>query len=167
MSREEHLLGPPTSPSKPKVTHENDGRRLTMHSQSLEGIVIDSNDDLDQVPFLSLPRFELAFTTTTDSEGPVFHINSYAHSLYLHYSLYRHYALGVAMLVCQKTFIHHHESAPDKIIPESPGIASPSDQEIPEIMFPSGKREITTVDFRALFIQIKVKDYQDGQQMEV
>jgi hypothetical protein len=70
-----------------KKQNATDGRRLTVHVQNLDGLIIDSIESSEPQPFMSLPRFETAFSTSTDAHGPIFHINSHAKSLLLHYSL--------------------------------------------------------------------------------
>ena len=131
-----------------------DGRRLALHTQGLEAFVVESVDSWDPEAFLSLPRFEVAFTTSSDNQGPVFHVNSFARSLFCHYSLYRHYAVGVAIQVLRKTFkpsppktgyhsnIHRTPSSPD-FEHDTVGKAYTS------------KPEIVTYDFKANFVQIK------------
>ena len=69
----------------------------------------DSIEDSEPESFMSLPRFEIAFTTSTDAHGPIFHINSFAKSILLQYSLYNHFAIGVAATVIRKTFLEREK----------------------------------------------------------
>lgn len=136
-----------------------DGRRLTVHLQDLEGLIIDSVEDTEQERFLSLPRFEVAFSTSTDPYGPIFHINSHARSILLQYSLYSHFAMGVAVMVIKKTFLDYDKSSKQPF-PLSrqpslgiPGHVSSVQDELDDI----ARREIKTIDFKANLIQIKAR----------
>ncbi|KAL1649208.1 Protein SABRE [Diplodia intermedia] len=156
---------PPLSPAPRKRNlTETDGRRLAIHVTGLEGFVIESSDSREEESFLKLPRFEVAFTTSTDIQGPVFHVNSFAKSLFVHYSLYRHFAIGVAVMVLQRAFVKQYAdrtfAAP---APEAPQThrrhltvpdteAADTVQGVPTT--PS-KPEIVTLDFRVAFIQAK------------
>ncbi|KAK5119039.1 hypothetical protein LTR62_000250 [Meristemomyces frigidus] len=138
-----------------------DGRRLTVHFQNLEGLIVDSVEQSKSEQFLSLPRFEVAFSTSTDHNGPVFHINSHARSLLLQYSLYHHFAMGVAVMVIQKTFLDHTRDDNIERIPtiirqpslEVPGTPAPTTDALDEL----ARIEITTVDFKANLVQIKAR----------
>ena len=81
-----------TTPSEASVSTSSstDGRRLAVHVRGFEGFVIEGTDTIESESLIALPRFEVAFSSTTDSRGPVFHINSYIRAFYLQYSLYRH-----------------------------------------------------------------------------
>jgi Mitochondrial protein from FMP27/Golgi-body localisation protein domain/RNA pol II promoter Fmp27 protein domain/Domain of unknown function (DUF2405) len=143
----------PLSPSPSRRSlhaGDTDGRRLAIHTHGLEAFVIESSDTWEAEPFMSLPRYEVAFTTSTDQQGPILHINSFAKALYMHYSLYRHYAVGVATVVLRKTFARP-SSAP--IPPTSPSRLSPtlrSDSSSPNL-----RPELIAFDFRAAFVQLK------------
>ncbi|TKA66278.1 hypothetical protein B0A55_09520, partial [Friedmanniomyces simplex] len=137
-----------------------DGRRLAVHLQNLEGFIVDSVDASEPDNFLSLPRFEVAFSTSTDVNGPVFHINSHAKSLLMHYSLYNHFAMGVAVMVIKRTFLEKVQddvkrpSAPSR--PASlyaPGNALSAADELDEV----ARHELTTIDFKANLIQLKAR----------
>ncbi|THC90026.1 hypothetical protein EYZ11_010513 [Aspergillus tanneri] len=67
---------PPTSPPRQTQHGAADGRRLALHIRGFEGFVIESEDYLESDPFFSLPRFEVALSTSSDRLGPIFHINS-------------------------------------------------------------------------------------------
>lgn len=162
INRDEYLLRP-SSPSSPKSPRKQagdptDGRRLAVHWQGLEGFVLEAADQWEQDPFLSLPRMEVAFTTSTDKQGPLFHIHSFCQSLFFHYSLYRHFALGVATLVLKRS--SNWRSASEKeSVPLSPRtsrhltVPSLGGEDLdPETGL---KREAITFDLKAHFIQIK------------
>lgn len=140
--------------SSPRKRHHTvaDGRRLTFHIQNLEGLIVDSLENSQQESFMSLPKFEVAFATMSDSHGPIFHINSFAKSLLLQYSLYNHFAIGVAAMVIQKTFLEHEkvETPPTLRRQSSMGMPDPVLEDI-------ATREITAIDFKANLIQIKAR----------
>ncbi|UPX17306.1 Protein SABRE, variant 2 [Ascochyta rabiei] len=166
INRDEHLLRPPTSPSpkplKKPSGNATDGRRLALHFSGLEGFVIEAADQWEQDPSLSLPRMEVAFSTTSDKQGPIFHIHSFSQRLYVRYSLYRHFAMGMAMQVLRRSFVVPQEPTPfdEPMSPMSP-VLSPTHLAVPsldgDVLGPMGGDgpEIVTVDFKAQFIQIK------------
>lgn len=134
-----------------------DGRRLTVHCQNLEGFIVDSVEQSDPQSFISLPRFELAFSTTTDNNGPVFHINSHARSVLLQYSLYNHFAMGVAVMVIHKTFLDHereHAGRPSRTPKGSKTLQVPGDLNTLEEV---ARHEVTTIDFKAGLVQLKAR----------
>ena len=141
--------------SKQRPKSIADGRRLTLHFQNLEGLIVDSVKDSQPNSCLSVPRFEVAFSTTTDNNGPIFHINSHARNVLLQYSLYNQFALGVAFMVIQKTFLAHdkeqvkHESTRSR---RSKTLQVPGDlSSLDEV----ARHEVTTVDFKANLVQVK------------
>ncbi|KAK7514320.1 mitochondrial protein from FMP27-domain-containing protein [Phyllosticta citriasiana] len=153
---------PPSSPA-PRKRHltESDGRRLAIHIQGLEGFTIESSDSREEESFLRLPNFEVAFTTSTDIQGPVFHINAFARSLFVHYSLYRHFALGVAAMVLRRAFVKQHSDrtyvpAP---APKHQRSLTVEDAEREDRLYGDPripvKAEIVTIDFKVAFVQIK------------
>jgi hypothetical protein len=139
------------SPARNLAPNSTDGRRLAIHTYGLEAFVIEAADTWESEPFIRLPRFETAITTLTDQQGPVQHINCFAKYVYIHYSLYRHFAIGIAASVLRKTFsrprteqmatAQHGRSKSEDLRPMSPGTLS--------------RTEVTTVDFKASLIQIK------------
>jgi hypothetical protein len=139
-----------TSASRRTPSNATDGRRLAINTFGLEAYAIESAETWESEPFISLPNFESVFTTLTDPEGPVMHINTQARHIYLYYSLYRHFAVGIALSVLRKTFYPprsdnlsaaHSRSKSEDVRPTTPGAPS--------------KAEITTVDFRTSLIQLK------------
>jgi hypothetical protein len=163
INRDEYLLRPSTpaslkSPRKP-IGDPTDGRRLALHLQGLEGFVLETADAWEQDPFLSLPRMEVAFTTSTDKQGPIFHIHSFLQSLFFHYSLYRHFAVGVATVVLRRSFNQspdRKKADPDPISPLSSRHLTVPSLDGEDIDPATGsKREVITVDVKAHFIQLK------------
>lgn len=145
-----------TSPPSGNVVlpSSTDGRRLAVHVRGFEGFAVDDIDVVETEPFISLPRFEVAFTTLSDAQGRIFHVNSHTKALYLKYSLYRYYAIGVAAGVLRKAF-----ASDKKATDTSDGLSVPhatSESSKPPHS-PSRKviQELVTVDVRAGLLQVK------------
>lgn len=134
-----------TSPSpRKRLVNIGDGRRMTIHTQGISGAILDTIPDTKPETFLSVPAFEIAFSTSTDAHGPIYHMNAAAKTLSVHYSLYNHFAVGVAVLLLKRTF---SVSSADHHVPESRELPTPkSSCEI---------TEITTIDFRADSVHLK------------
>lgn len=144
----------PTSPPKSTQRGAADGRRLAFHVRGFDGFVIESDDYLEPEPFFSLPRFEVALSTHSDRLGPVVHINSVFKGIYLQYSLYRFYCLGVAVSVIQDVIspLPSKESASTQGKPRgAPSISLPPPPSSPS----PGKSELITVDVKATVVQLK------------
>jgi len=138
----------PAAPRK-RIRNFADGRRLAFHIQNLEGLMVDSIAHSDPEQFLSLPRFEVAFSTSTDGPDPIFHINALAKSILLHYSLYNHLVMGMAVMVIRNTFMEPRPTPKDV---KQPSLAVPgSDSALDDI----AKREITVIDFKTNLVQVK------------
>ena len=143
-----HHLSPPTSPSKHQTFDATDGRRLTLHCRGLEGYIIESLDHWEAQPFLSMPRFEIAFSTSRDLQGPLFHIHSMVRAFYVDVSLYRFYSIGVAGSVIKDAFLG----------PMKPGqLAQSHRSETPVQGRPSssGVGELISLDLKAGYIRVK------------
>ncbi|QSZ37132.1 hypothetical protein DSL72_009225 [Monilinia vaccinii-corymbosi] len=167
----EIFLTMPYLPRKKRDQHPTDGRRLAVHVRGFESFVVESTEKWEIEPFVSIPRFEVALSTSSDNQGPIFHLNSHVKSVLVQYSLYRHYACGVASAVLRKAFVRtyadvaeakeaarataSHKSDPSMLL--SP-VASPGgftwpgqdDQEFPFVV-----KELLTVDFKSTLIQVK------------
>lgn len=158
MVSDEHIISiSPPSPSHKQAQGPADGRRLALHVRGLEGFVIESADAWEPDPFISLPRFEVAFSTSSDLQGPIFHVNSVVRALYLQYSLYRHYAIGVAGFVVRGAFLR--QESEDKLSPVSSqhvgqGTIKSSDR-LHVRNASSASPELLTVDVKASVMQIK------------
>lgn len=144
----------PTSPPKNTQRGATDGRRLALHARGFDGFVIESDDYLESEPFFSLPRFEVALSTHSDRLGPVLHVNSAFKGVYLQYSLYRFYCLGVAISVIQDVLT----PLPQKNAGSSPGnqkepgsISLPLPPQSPS--YP--RNELVTMDIKATVVQLK------------
>jgi hypothetical protein len=134
----------------------SDGRRLAAHVRGLEGFIIQALDSWEHDPFVSLPRFEIAMSTSRDLQGPIFHVNSAVRAFYMDFSLYRYYSIGVGVSILKDAFMG---PAKDKSTPLSAG-KDPThldggqhgraSQEIP-----SAGAELVTVDVKVGLAQVK------------
>ena len=147
----------------PSLSHKNaglptDGRRLAIHVRGFEGFVVEGLDTWESDSFLSLPRFEVAFTTSSDTRGPIFHVNSYVKVMYLQYSLYRYYAIGVAAKVLEEAF-----TGSKMVNLDSPGGQENKEKNASntpaatDIRQSGSVPELMTVDVKAGLLQVKVK----------
>lgn len=168
----EIFLSMPTQPRKSKQQqqqqHPTDGRRMAVHIRGLEAFIIESTEKWESGPFVAMPRFEVALSTSSDAQGPVFHVNSHVKQLLVQYSLYRHYAVGVATTVLKKAFVRtkadwDEEQARASTTAKrdsellSP-VRSPKDfytRDAPE--YPFMVEELVTIDLRATLVQVKAQ----------
>jgi hypothetical protein len=143
------------SPSRKSYERPADGRRLTLHGRSLEGFVIESADYMEPESFLSIPRFEIALTTSSDLQGPIFHVNAVIHEILLKHSLYRYYAVGIAACALRNAFA----TAPTTPRKHSRGFGSTlmvNGEPIFSTPVSSlSKPELLTVDIKTHLIQVK------------
>ncbi|ERT01229.1 hypothetical protein HMPREF1624_02471 [Sporothrix schenckii ATCC 58251] len=162
----------PTTPRK-KHYHNGDGRRIAIHGRGLEAFIVESCEKWEMDPFVNVPRFEVAFSTLSDNQGPVFHVQSHVRTLLLHYSLERHYSVGMAVMVLKQAFAHPSLDAPTKKhgIAEVPSpeikqvgtsgtalhLAPPSPMAANDPADASGRpqRELIAVDVKVTLVQIK------------
>ena len=156
MAPDSPLLSPVrSSPSKKHAQGPTDGRRLAIHVRGLEGFVIESTDAWDPQTFLSLPRFEVALSTSSDLQGGIFHINSSLRAVYLHFSLYRYYSLGVAAMVVTDAFLGS-ESAQKGGVSHSTTLRTQNNPEAHHYSKqPRPAPELISVDIRASLVQVK------------
>ncbi|KAF2860005.1 hypothetical protein K470DRAFT_299991 [Piedraia hortae CBS 480.64] len=151
-----------TSPGR-KHHHFADDRKLTVNIQNLDGYIIDSLDGSEPESFMTLPQLELGFSTLSDPQGPIFHINAFAKTLLMQYSLYTHFAIGVAVTVVRNTFLSHSAKETPNIDGHPPSTSgsvsgfemplSPRDVQLEELAL----GEITAVDFKANLVQLKAR----------
>ncbi|KAI9816802.1 MAG: hypothetical protein M1827_001447 [Pycnora praestabilis] len=146
-----------STPSRKKQQDPTDSRRLALHIHGLEGFIVESLTSWEPEPFLSLPRCEVALSTATDGQGPVFHVNSHIKTLFFQYSLYRHYAIGVATMVLQKAFLRQErDPVLHKETFQRASRLSPPTLESAEVLESSRpQKELITIDIKASLIQIK------------
>ncbi|KAI2789547.1 hypothetical protein POX_d05040 [Penicillium oxalicum] len=145
----------PTSP--PRKTHRGatDGRRLALHARGFDGFVIESDDYLEPEPFFSLPRFEIALSTHSDRMGPVLHVTSMFKGIYLQYSLYRFYCLGVAISVIQDVLTPLPNKDTETTSSKARTSASIS-LPLPPTSPSTPKIELITFDVKATVVQLKM-----------
>lgn len=162
------FLAMPHSPRKKQLQHPTDGRRLAVHVRGLDAFVVESTEKWEPEPFVAIPRFEIALSTNSDSQGPIFHVNCHVRTFLVNYSLYRHYACGVATMVLRKAFVRtkadREEAENAKAAVQfgesdflSP-LRSPDDfylRDAPD--YPFTKRELITIDFRSTLVQVKAQ----------
>jgi Mitochondrial protein from FMP27/Domain of unknown function (DUF2405)/RNA pol II promoter Fmp27 protein domain len=143
----------PDSPSKKHPQAPSDGRRLAVHLRGVEGFIIESLDRWESQPFLSIPRFEVAFSTSHDLQGPIFHINSAMRAFYLDFSLYRLYSIGVAGMIVKDAILGPASvmiTRPHPIkVDDAPVRVQNSDLDPPH------SSELLTIDIKASYVQIK------------
>jgi hypothetical protein len=159
-------------PMSPRKRYQNpgDGRRVAVHVRGFEAFVVESADKWEIEPFIKIPRFEVAFSTLSDNQGPVFHIQSHVRTLLVQYSLYRHYAVGVATLIIRKAFLRNNREAFEtRVVPHVAPSSSRKDNHLqapalnplPDVLSsdidPSSKviRELIAIDFKAALVQVK------------
>ncbi|KUJ22172.1 uncharacterized protein LY89DRAFT_395347 [Mollisia scopiformis] len=171
------FLKMPQSPRKKHAQHPTDGRRLAIHVRGLDAFVVESTEKWEAEPFIAMPRFEVALSTSSDNQGPVFHVNSHVKSLLVHYSLYRHYAMGVATTVLRKAFVRTRadEEEAEKARAAATvfgGSDYLSPVKSPEDFYtrdgsgyPFTTPELITVDFRSTLVQIKAQMPSDPRMM--
>ncbi|KAI0392295.1 mitochondrial protein from FMP27-domain-containing protein [Xylariaceae sp. FL0594] len=154
-------ISAPSSPRK-KQQYDGDGRRIAIHIRGLEAFVTEAPEKWEVEPFVHMPRFDIALSTHSDLHTPILHVHSHLRTLLVQYSLFRHYSVGVSIMVLRRAF------AKD---PERP--ASPSqqrDQRPTTLLSPdsplSGSanafsslspREMITVDCKAALVQLKAE----------
>ncbi|KAI0879702.1 mitochondrial protein from FMP27-domain-containing protein [Hypoxylon argillaceum] len=157
------ILNSVSTPSSPrrKLQHEGDGRRIAIHIRGLEAFIMEAPEKWEVEPFIHMPRFEVAFSTHSDAHNPILHVHSHLRTLLIQYSLFRHYSVGVAIMVLRRAFTkdpqHSTPSSPQYsqspialLSPESPWSSSAD-------AFPKLLKELVTVDCKAVLIQIKAE----------
>ncbi len=150
---------PRASPAPFRMQNPTDGRRLAIHVHGLEGFVIDSVDAWESQPFLSVPRFEVALSTSTDAQGPIFHVRSYAKTILVQYNLYRYYAIGIAAMLLRETFMGHLHGRSETA---GAGMTTKGENPAPSVLetesllsSPPSASELVTIDVKAALVQIK------------
>lgn len=142
---------PPLAPSQ--AAPSSDGRRLAVHVKGFDGLIVEGVDAVEPEPFISLPRGEIAFSTTSDSRGRILHLNSHAKALYIHYSLYRSYAIAIALVVLRKAFAYDSlEGHPTAPMQGQSGISS---SRLSSPAQKTGSPDLLTIDVKTELLQIK------------
>ncbi|KAL2164331.1 hypothetical protein VTH06DRAFT_3547 [Thermothelomyces fergusii] len=169
MSPESELLrAVPASPRR-KYQHEADGRRLFLHARGLEVFMIESSEKWEFEPFFNIPKFEVTLSTLSDQQGPVFHISFHIRTLLFQYSLYRHYAVCVALSTLQKAFTRSSKPGTEPGTPpmspqrrvvghlSPPPAGASSDFNMADAESRRSAPELVAVDFKATLIQVKAE----------
>jgi len=154
---DDETLPPVMSPQPKKQRAQSgptDGRRVVVHFRGLEAFIIDSATTSEQDPFLSMPRSEIGLTTSTDGTGPVLHINTYIKSVYVQYSLFKHYCFGVAVVMLKNTFT---SSAPHNRYHSAHGKESELQPDSSPLDHTATPKELIAIDVRVHFAQIKAR----------
>ncbi|KAI1437656.1 mitochondrial protein from FMP27-domain-containing protein [Xylaria sp. CBS 124048] len=145
----------PTSPRNKKSQHEGDGRKIAIQINGLEAFIMEASEKWEAEPFIHMPHFEVACSTHSNAQSPILHFHSHLRTLLIQYSLFRHYSVGVAIMVLRRAFARDHNSS----TPASP--QSPIALLSPEMPWSSGTdvsfKELVTVDCKASLIQIKAE----------
>ena len=141
--------------SPKKLSDDTDGRRLALHVKGFEGFVVEGVDAWETEPFVSVPRSEVAFSTSSDNRGLICHLNSHVKAVYVQYSLYRYYVIGVANTVIREAFASmksanstNRSSNSQSKNAEYLSVTQPDTSMSPELL---------TIDIKASFVQIKAK----------
>lgn len=158
----ELFISLPQSPKTKQPQDSTDGRRLAIHVRGLEGFIVESADKWESEPFISMPRSEVALSTSSDYQGPIFHVNTHVRMLLIHYSLFRHYACGVATTVLRTAFVRTQadyekvqqarSAAADY---ESSGYLSPLSASGEDGFSPTNAKELITLDLKSTLVQVK------------
>ncbi|KAJ4260631.1 Protein SABRE [Fusarium torreyae] len=155
---------PPSSSPRLKKKPQNigDGRKLTLFASGIEAQIMDAVDTLEPEPFLSVPRLELSLGAASDASGPTFNIQVGVRSIFAKYSLYRHYAVGVAVMTLRKAFMRTGRDIPRPkqqgsymdMAPTSNRLAPPGTPDV-DSGLTTITPELVTLDFKASLVQLK------------
>ncbi|KAI9765746.1 MAG: hypothetical protein M1840_007180 [Geoglossum simile] len=168
---DEPLLNPP-APRQKRPQNSTDGRRLAFDVRGLEGFIVETMDTWEPEPFLSLPHFDVALSTSSDSQGAILHINSHVKTLILQYSLYRHYAIGVATMVLKEAFVLTRKDVEDDLKAKTSRRKFGGVNRLPTRLLtddltqsPVSTGEFITLDAKISFVQIKATMPSDPRMM--
>lgn len=154
-----------TSKQLDRKSRSTDGRRIAIHIKRFDVFVLDglyqSNDD----PLISIPRAEVALATSREREGPVLQVKGHLKTMFLHYSLFNHYCAGVVAVMLRKTFSNSHPRFTGRhkegpvSVPETVGTprALPNEPQHESDRQNEESQELTSVDLRVIFVQLKAK----------
>lgn len=153
----EETMKSPTLAGKRAPDGTADGRKLTVHVQGLEAFIIESSEVWEIEPFLRVPRFEVAFNTSRDLQGPIFHIDTVVRFLQVHFSLYRYYSIGIAVMTLKDAFQGPISSASNY----ASNLNSIAERDlVKERAVPSTSAlaaELVTMDCKVAFVQVNSK----------
>lgn len=148
----------PLSPRKKQHT-PGDGRRFAVYVKGLEAYMVETADRMEVDPFLRMPRFDLTLSAQSDTHGPLFQLQANFRSIFVQYSLYRHYAIGLAAMVLRKAFVGsiRESSTPDQ---SDISLRSFTERLAPDSPMAQGRRgtvapELLTVDVKVAMLRVK------------
>ena len=147
------MAHPSDSSSPKKAIISTDGRRLATQVRGFEGFVVEGIGAWEPEPFVSLPRFEVTLSTSSDAQGAILHVRSHIKALYVQYSLYRSYAIGLASQVLKEAFLSLQTASTSEQLSDYP-----TDIDQYHARSSAGHTafsELTTVEVKAAFIQVK------------
>ncbi|EXJ55206.1 hypothetical protein A1O7_08132 [Cladophialophora yegresii CBS 114405] len=144
-------VSPPPTHSRHRHSDPTDGRRLACHIKGFEGFIIESADSWEPAPFLSVPRLEVAFSTSRDQQGPLFHIHSAVRAFYLDFSLYKYYSIGVGGFVVREAF--HGPVQLQRTAAHQTSLAH-KESGLEHVPVPLGA-ELFAIDIKAYYVQVK------------
>ncbi|KAK1962727.1 hypothetical protein LY78DRAFT_683810 [Colletotrichum sublineola] len=169
------LRSPISPPPRKKQQSQGDGRRVTFHVRGLEAYIIESEDRVELEPFVNMPRFEVAFQALSDQQGPIFHIHAGIRTVLLQYSLFRHYSVGVAIMILRKAFMRSSQDINSPpMSPTTPRkeasdlLAPPMSPESPFAdmsEYSTVTPELIAIDLKAALVQVKAELPNDPQLM--
>ncbi|KAF7552164.1 hypothetical protein G7Z17_g4487 [Cylindrodendrum hubeiense] len=173
MTQSDSDLTPPSNSPRMKKKPQNigDGRRLTLHARGIEAQIMDAMDRLEPEPFISIPRLEMLLSAASDAHGPMFNVQVTVRTILAQYSLYRHYAVGVAVMTLQKAFMRTSRDLPRRKSESSAkNLSPPSSRLAPPGSEDSGAQstttpEMVTIDFKAALVQLKAEMPHDPAMM--
>jgi Mitochondrial protein from FMP27/Domain of unknown function (DUF2405)/RNA pol II promoter Fmp27 protein domain len=152
---DEDQLNAPAVANNKAADDRSDGRRLNVHVKDLEAFIIESPERWEVEPFMRLPKFEVTFSTSRDLQGPIFHINSAIHAIHLHFSLYRYYSIGVAVMTLKDAFqgpvssVSNHAST--SILAADMNLATERSKRSSS----KSDAELITIDSKVAFMQVR------------
>ncbi|KAL1838040.1 hypothetical protein VTJ49DRAFT_3113 [Mycothermus thermophilus] len=156
-----------TTPTRKKYHNEGDGRRITFQARGFEVYMVESAEKWEFEPFVNIPKLEVALSALSDQQGPVFHIQTHIRTLLVQYSLYRHYAVGVAVSALRRAFLRTRDIPEEpRTPPMSPQrrvvghLSPPPTNGMPPDLMIDGNSwgtapELVAVSFKAMLIQVK------------
>jgi hypothetical protein len=159
MTQSDSDVTPSSSPrARRKAQTHGDGRRLSIHAKGIEAQIMEAPDRFEVEPFLSVPRLELAFSASSDSHGSIFHVQASVRTIMVQYSLYRHYAVGVAAMTLKKAFM---KTGRDNPRPQQQGSYTKANTLAPPHRTGNDSsilsQELIIVDVKAALVQLKAE----------
>ncbi|KPM35702.1 UPF0648 protein C3H5.09c [Neonectria ditissima] len=175
MNQSDSDFTPPTSSPRHKKKPQNigDGRRLTIYARGIEAQIMDEIDRLEPEPFISIPRLELLMSAASDARGPVFNVQVTVRTILAQYSLYRHYAVGVAVMTLRKAFMqtsrdlprHKQDGSAKGMSPPSSRLAPPGSHQELSGAPATESPEMVTFEIKAALVQLKAEMPHDPSMM--